>query len=493
MLGASARSEVQRRLTGIGIRRAVGAARSHVVLTHGVEAALIAAPAATIGVVAGVLATYGPTTRLLTLLNEPPPGTALVGPLLVGWLASIGLPLAATAWPAWRAAGGSVVALLRGGDVSATTPRGGRVAPRGSGLYLLGARLVAARRVRMAATAVTLGVSTAFVLLLLSLASGLSTLETDPGALGKRYQLTASLPPSLVPRVRAIPGVQAAAPRYEEQAADSFSLGETIDVIAYPGDHTVFEDPPLVSGRRLRGAHQAEVGAGLADALGLSPGSTLAVALSSGAELRLRVSGVVSSLDDDGRVAYVPARALLAADPAAPSQLVVRTSPSADLSKVTAALTALGAPPSPATTATARGAPLVDVLRTILRAIAVVDGLVCLYALIQACALTVQERRRTVAVLRACGAGSAAIHQLLTGTAFALVVPAAALGVLLERVLLGPAVAGLAASYATLPLGASATQVLATLAGLAAAAGVAVAWVSRQASRESVVLELAAG
>ena len=34
--------------------------------------------------------------------------------------------------------------------------------------------------------------------------------------------------------------------------------------------------------------------------------------------------------------------------------------------------------------ATARGAPLVDVLRTILRAVAVVDGLVCLYALIQA-------------------------------------------------------------------------------------------------------------
>ncbi len=70
--------------------------------------------------------------------------------------------------------------------------------------------------------------------------------------------------------------------------------------------------------------------------------------------------------------------------------------------------------------------PLVDTLRTILRAVAIVDGLVCLYALIQTCALTLQERRRTVAVLRATGAGSAAVRRLLTGVVLALVVPAAA-------------------------------------------------------------------
>ena len=62
-----------------------------------------------------------------------------------------------------------------------------------------------------------------------------------------------------------------------------------------------------------------------------------------------------------------------------------------------------------ATAATARGVPLVDVLRTILRAVAIVDGLVCLYALIQACALTVQERRRTIAVVRACGPAAPAV------------------------------------------------------------------------------------
>ncbi len=83
--------------------------------------------------------------------------------------------------------------------------------------------------------------------------------------------------------------------------------------------------------------------------------------------------------------------------------------------------------------ATAKGVPLVNVLRTILRAVAIVDGLVCLYALIQACALTVFERRRTIAVLRACGAGGGAVALVLAGAVAMLVVPAAILGVLLER------------------------------------------------------------
>ena len=76
-------------------------------------------------------------------------------------------------------------------------------------------------------------------------------------------------------------------------------------MIAYPSDHTRFEAPPLASGARLRGADAAEVGVGLAQVLGLSPGSTLALALPSGVEARFRVSGTVDSLDHDGRVAYV--------------------------------------------------------------------------------------------------------------------------------------------------------------------------------------------
>jgi hypothetical protein len=322
------------------------------------------------------------------------------------------------------------------------------------------------------------------VLLLLALASALTSLETDPGALGKRYQLTAALPPAAVPQARAIRGVQAAAPRYEEEAADSYSLGETIDVIAYPGDHTVFEAPPLVAGARLRGPREAEVGEGLADALGLTPGSTLALQLASGRELRLAVSGVVGSLDHDGRVAYVPATALLAGDPTASSQLVVRVRPGAN---TTAISDVLGPSAAPATGAVGRGVPLVATLRAILRAVAIVDALVCLYALIQTCALTVQERRRTVAVIRAVGAGGAAVRRLLAGAVAALVIPAAALGIVLERAVLGPALSRLAAGYAALPLAATGVEIAIVVVGLAVSGALAVAWVSRQAVRESVV------
>ena len=358
---------------------------------------------------------------------------------------------------------------------------------------MLGARLVGARRVRLAATIVTLGLSTAFVLLLLSLASALRTLETDPGALGKRYQLTAALPPALAPRVRAIPGVEFAAPRYEVVAADSFSLGETIDVIAYPGDHTEFEAPPLVSGPqapRRRGG-RGRIGAG---------GRAWARA-------RLDAGGRAAIGD---RVAAPRRRRRQLAGPRWPRR--VRPSPGAAGGGSVRAL-AVGGPadavserrsgdegpdgargrarrrrvPRPS-----RGAALVSVLRTILLAIAIVDGLVCLYALIQACALTVQERRGTVAVLRACGGGTLAVERLLAGAALALVVPAAIVGVLLERLLLGPALSRLAVNYATLELGASAGQLLVTMAGLAAAAAVAVAWVGGQAAREPVVVGLAA-
>ncbi len=345
-----------------------------------------------------------------------------------------------------------------------------------------------ARRSRLAATVLTLGASTAFVLLLLALASALSALETDPAALGKRYQLTASLPAAAVGQVRAIPGVQDAAPRYEVQAVDSFSLGETIDVIAYPGNHTTFEAPPLTSGQRLKGNGEAEVGAGLADALGLGPGSTLAIALpTAGKELRLRVAGVVSSLDHDGRVAYIPAAPLLKADPEAPEEIAVRLDPGADQAAVSAALTKLGALPAPASGATARGVPLVDTLRTILRVVAIVDGLVCLYALIQTCAITLQERRGTVAVLRATGAGFAAVARLLIGVVLALVIPAAVLGILVERLVLGPALANLAVNYATLELGAGLSEIAAVVVGLLVACAIAVLWVTHRATREAVV------
>ena len=119
MLAASARAEVQRRLAAIGVRRAVGASRAHLAGTQAFEALFVAAPAATIGAVGGALATYGPTSRLLVLLNEPAPGAALLPALVAAWLASVAIPVIAAAWPAWRAAGRPPVALLRGAELGA--------------------------------------------------------------------------------------------------------------------------------------------------------------------------------------------------------------------------------------------------------------------------------------------------------------------------------------------------------------------------------------
>jgi ABC-type lipoprotein release transport system permease subunit len=489
MLAASARAEVQRRLPTIGIKRAFGASRRRLALVQALEALLVALPAATVGTIAGALATAGPSDRLLTMLNEPPPGAALIGPLAAGWIAAIAIPALAAAWPAWRAAARSPVELLRGAELRSARAGQSLLPKAWSGLAVIGGRLVGTRRIRWIATALTLGFGAAFVLLMLALASALSALETDPQELGKRYQLTASLPASSAAQVRRLAGVQAAAPRYEEQAVDSFSLGETIDVIAYRRDHSLFEAPPLAAGGRLRAADQAEVGVGLANALGLSPGSRLAIQLQSGRELRLTVAGLVSSLDHDGRIAYVPASALLAADPQAPEQLAIRLHPNADVAAVTRAL---GPSATPAAGATARGVPLVDTLRAILTALAVIDGLVCVYALLQACALTVQERRRTVAVLRACGADGQAIRRLLSGAVATLLIPAAAVGVALEQLVLAPALSGLAADYANLPISASVVEILAVLAGVVIAGAVAVLWVARQATAETVVAGLSA-
>jgi hypothetical protein len=327
--------------------------------------------------------------------------------------------------------------------------------------------------------------------LLIALAGTLSSLETDPQELGKRYELTASAPASRAGSIAALPGVAAAAPRYEVHAVDGYSLGELIDVIAYPGNHVPFEAPPLDAGHRLAGDDQAEVGVGLANALGLAPGSGLLMELPNGTQLSLKVSGTVSSLAYQGLVAYVPASALLAADPSASENIAILLTPKANQNTVISELRAIRVQPNIASGAVARGAPLVAVLKSILIAIAVVDGLVCIYALVQACALTMQERRRTVAVLRATGASAGAIRRLLGGAVLTLIAPAALIGVLVEWLALGPALSRLAASYATLDLNPTLLELAAVLIGLALSGIAAVFWVTASAVREPVVKGLA--
>jgi ABC-type lipoprotein release transport system permease subunit len=483
MLTASARAEIQRRLHAIGIWRAIGASRGHVARVAALEALIVAVPAAAIGVGIGALLAVGPSDRLLALLSQSGPGSGLVAPLIGCFALTAAIPALAGAWPAWRAAGGPPLTLLRGAELRG----GGRPgAGGGGGLMRLGVRLATTRRVRLLATLASLAICTSFVLLMLALAAELNTLANDPTALGRRYQLSASLPASAAPRVRALPGVSATAPRWEASAVDAYSLGEITYLIAYRGDHTTFEDPPLVEGSHLHGGRQAEVGKGLAQLLGLRVGSTLALALASGRELRLRVGGIVSSLEHDGRIAYVPERALLRAEPDAPAKLAVIVAPGASTKTVTAELERLGANVTASNGVAGGSKALVDALRGLLLTIAAVDGLVCLYMLTQALALTAGERRSAIAVLRACGAGARSIRVLLAGAALAVLVPAAIVAVLLERYVLGPAVARLAEGYASLSLAADAAEIAILLVGLAAIGAVAVWWVVRRVTARPI-------
>jgi ABC-type lipoprotein release transport system permease subunit len=484
MLAAAARAEVQRRLTQIGVRRSVGETRARLALVTGLEALIVAAPAAALGILVAALLATGPSDRLLSILNELPPGGALVLPLAACWAFAAAIPTIASMWPAWRFGARSPVALLRGAELRPRTRR--RTSGISGGLGGLGARLVVARRVRLVATLALVGASTAFILLMLALASELKRLQSDPGALGRRYQLTASLPAQAAQSVRAIPGVAAAAPRYEVEAIDSYSLGETIELIGYRGDHTAFEAPPLAAGRRLRSGREAEVGSGLAAVLGLSVGSPLAIQLASGRELRFRVAGIVRALQHDGRVAYVPAGRLLAADPFAPEELAVRLADGASADAVSRRIEALGGSSTSAAGVTGNGRALVAALSAVLRVVAGVDGLVCLYALTQALALTAQERRRTIAVVRAFGAGPEGVRALLGGAAATVALPAMVIGVALERSLLGPAMATRAAGYAALDLEAGTPEIVAVTVGLALVSAAAVLWVGRRARHESI-------
>jgi ABC-type lipoprotein release transport system permease subunit len=261
-------------------------------------------------------------------------------------------------------------------------------------------------------------------------------------------------------------------------------------MIAYPGDHTRFEAPPLAEGRRLRSDGEAEVGVGLADALGLRPGAMLAVQTAGGDEARFRVVGVVRALEHDGRVAYVQPPRLLAAQPEVGSTISVRLDPGADRAAVEEELEALGAPPQPVGGATTRNAAFLGVLATVLRGVGLAVGLVCLYALIQALAMTARERRGAVALLRACGGDTATIAAVFAGAALAVAVPAAIAGVLLEWLVLGPLVARLAAGFADLPLAPSAGQVALVLGGVLALAAAATALVARRTMREPVIAGL---
>ena len=355
---------------------------------------------------------------------------------------------------------------------------------------MLGARLATARRARWATTVAVLAAASATLLLLLALASLLSALRDDPGTVGKSYSLTANLGADAVDEVEQLDGVDAAAPRWAVDASAAYALGQPVRLVASRRRDAAFEAPPLAEGRRRAGPGEVEVGRGVADALGLRPGSTLAVALPTGGELRLRVSGVVRALENEGRVGYVASEALEPTGALGDPQLAVRLANGADRAAVGRELTALGARPSQAAAATIRDRAFLGVLATVLRVVAFTVALVCLTVLAQALVLAVRERRPTIALLRTTGAGRGSLGRVLAGACAVVLVPAALLGIAAEWLLLGPLVGSLAAGYAGLTLTPDAGHLLLTAGGLTVLGAIAVAYVAARVVREPVVTGL---
>jgi hypothetical protein len=482
MLAAGARADVQRRLGAFGVQRALGFSPARIAALQAVESGLVALPAALAGIVVGSLAVAGPAADLLAALNERPPGWALLAPLAAALLAVVAIVVAAATWPAWRAARRSPAAILRGGDLADAPARAAH-----GGLAGLGIRFATAARGRWLAAVATIGVCAGVVTLMLALASLLERLRDDPGTVGKRYQLTVRLDPALLDDVRAIPGVADAGARYVVDAADSFRLDRPFRLIGYAGDHTRFEAPPLAEGRRVRGPGEVEVGLALADALGLRPGSVLAVQLPGGTEARYRVAGIVRALENNGRIAWVQPDLLRRDSRGLTPSVVVALEPNADRGAVERALRDLGAVPASVGGATTRNAAFLGVLAAVLRGVGVTVALVCLYALVQALAVTARERRGAVALLRACGGDAGTVALVLLGAAAAVALPGALAGVALELTVLGPLVARLAAGFATLSIAPGAGQVILVVAGLLGLAAVATWLVARRVLREPVV------
>ena len=486
MLAAGAHADVQRRLTGLGVQRALGFGPGRIAAQQSVEAALVAVPAAALGIALGALIVARPAAELLAALNELGPGAALAGPLALALAGVVSVVVAAATWPAWRAARRPPVEILRGGDLARAPARSGH----SRGLFALGARFSTAARARWLATVATIAVCAGVVTLMLALASLLERLREDPGTVGKRYQLAVTLDPALLGEAKRLPGVEAVGERYSIDAADSFRLGEPVRLVAYPGDHTRFEAPPLAEGRRIRGPGEIEVGVGLADALGLRPGSMLAAQIPEGGEARFRVVGIVRAVEHDGRIGWIQPDRLLALRPDLDPQVVLRLRAGADRAQVTRQLVELGAAQQRVGAAQTDNAAFLAVLASVLRGVGLAVGLVCLYALIQALTVTARERRGAVALLRATGADATSVSVVLAGAAAAVAVPAAVAGVALEVLVLGPLVARLAAGFATLPLAPTSGQVALVAGGLLALAALATVLVARRVLREPIVAGL---
>ena len=205
------------------------------------------------------------------------------------------------------------------------------------------------------------------------------------------------------------------------------------------------------------------------------------------------VPGLAELMRDEGLIAFVRAPSI----PGASADIAIKLAGSADLNDVRNALLRQGVYSEKtggisdySGLGTSGRASFLHVLAALLRSVAVLDGLVCVYALAQILALIARERRRAVAVIRALGASRAQVFAVFAGAALLLAALALPIGIGVERLLLGPAVAHLAISYVTLSLKAGGNAILVVAAGLALAAALAAGWATRSATADVIVAPL---
>ena len=368
MLAAGAHAEVQRRLTGFGVQRALGFGPGRIAAQQAVESALVAVPAAVAGIALGALLVARPAAELLAALNELGPGLRAAPPArrcpLPPWSrwssppppGRPGAPRAARRWRSCAAATCRATAKPRHPRRRAVRARRAVRHRRARALdrgrrddRRVRGRGDADARARVAARAAARGPRDGRQALP---ARGAARPDPDPRGARRCRACTPS------------------GERYSIDAADSFRLGEPIRLVAYPGDHTRFEDPPLAEGRRIRGPNEVEVGVGdggraraaarAACSPRRSPTAARCASASPGSCARSRTTAGSRGCEPDK---------LLALRPDLSPQVVVRLKPGADPATVTRGLVDLGARLQPVGAAQTDNAAFLAVLAAVLRGV----------------------------------------------------------------------------------------------------------------------------
>ena len=212
--------------------------------------------------------------------------------------------------------------------------------------------------------------------------------------------------PFEVDAVERSPAWPTPAERYQADVADAFRLGEPLRLVAYPGDHTASRRRRSRRAGGCAATARRRSASGWPTRSGCGPARRSPSRRQGGDEARFRVVGrrarARARRPDRLRAA---ARGCSPPSPAPARRSRCGSRPGADRAAVERGLAALGAPPQPATGADdPQRARSSACSRRCCAAVGLAVGLVCLYALVQALAMTARERRGAVALLRACGA-----------------------------------------------------------------------------------------